>query len=269
MHLPVQQAKQLFLQRKAQLTHQLGLASQFKLLENSSNDAPLPQFMLLGSSNVGKSSLLAQLLAPSLRTATKTTNITKNTKPGKSKQAGVADLPFVSKKAGFTTTVNVYTVPKRLRLIDSPGYGWKSSTKHGDLVMKYLESQASVCKMAYILILATRGITELDSAACELLAQYGVPFSFVVTKADLLGAKLRNANYEETLYPQSPPENSESKFNEVLTNLGQESAQLCSDLGVPQTADLLVTSTKDGFGIDELRADMLMLSGLLENNVHI
>ena len=64
----------------------------------------LPEFALIGRSNVGKSTLLNRL-------------------------AEKRDLARVSDTPGFTKTLNFYTVNRRWRLVDLPGYGFAKTSQ--------------------------------------------------------------------------------------------------------------------------------------------
>lgn len=208
----IARARQLFQSNRSKLTDQFGLSEQIREPQK-----PLPEFLFLGSTNVGKSSLLTALMSPSAR-----------------KQPH-NDLPRISKRAGFTATMSVYTVGQLMRLCDTPGYGFKSTRGQGAVAAKYLEVRAPWVRNAYVLLHAKRGLGVQDAEVCQMLAHYGVPFKFVVTKADL-----------------HPDE-----------DIDTDIAKLCADLRAPPM-DTLYTSTKLRTGIDELRADLLLSSGILE-----
>src|SRR5437764_8051965 len=66
---------------------------------DSCPDESLPEFAFIGRSNVGKSSLLNML-------------------------SGTRGLARVSPTPGFTKLINFFTMNKRWRLVDLPGYGF-------------------------------------------------------------------------------------------------------------------------------------------------
>lgn len=215
-----QKAKHMFLQRAARLTDQFGLVDQI-----SPPRAVLPEFLFFGSTNVGKSSLLTALLNPESKA------------PGKKGTQPLKDLPRISKKAGFTETMSVYTVGNLLRLVDTPGYGFKSRSSQGDVATSYLDQRMDAIRQAYVLIHAKRGFGLQDEQVTTMLAQRGIPFDFVVTKCDL---------------------------NDSTDRIIEHGKQLCAKLRVPYSDAVFSTSQVKRQGVDELRGHILLCSGLLE-----
>lgn len=82
----------------------------------------LPEVAFLGRCNAGKSTLLNNL----------TTEFSNNK---------LTEYAKASKKAGFTKTINCFNIGKRLRIVDTPGYGVKSTPEQGELTMKYLRER--------------------------------------------------------------------------------------------------------------------------------
>jgi GTP-binding protein len=126
-------------------------------------DESLPEFAFIGRSNVGKSSLL-NLLA------------------GKDKLARVSPTP------GFTKLINFFTINKRWRLVDLPGYGYahvarENRAEFNQAVGDYLEHRPNLlCVFALI----DSGLTPqpIDLEFVEWLAIKEVPFVLVFTKTD-------------------------------------------------------------------------------------
>jgi len=214
----VDQSKHLFWSHRVRLADQFGLSEQI-----SAPTKLLPEFLFFGSTNVGKSSLLTMLMSPPRRHEKK--NSAKN------------DLPRISKRAGFTATMSIYTVGGLMRLCDTPGYGFKSTANQGDVATKYLDTRAEAIRNAYVLLQPKRGLSVQDAELCQVLNHYGLPFKFVITKSDL------GPNVEE-----------------IEKNI----RDLCLDLRVPPMDRTFITSTKYNTGVDELRADLLLSSGILE-----
>lgn len=107
------------------------------------------QVVIMGASNVGKSSFLNALF--------------KN------------KLAFTSKRPGHTKALNFFEGQSRLRLIDVPGYGFGSTTNQMELLGEYITARGSN-SAACLLIDARKGIKELDLVAFSLLLDHKLPF---------------------------------------------------------------------------------------------
>ncbi|KAG2147824.1 P-loop containing nucleoside triphosphate hydrolase protein [Suillus bovinus] len=106
----------------------------------------LPEVVVTGRANVGKSSLLNSVI-------------------------GRRDLLFTSKKAGRTQTLNFFRVgshPGRLIVVDSPGYGARGRPEWGDLFNHYLETRKQL-RRVFILISAAHGVCATDEAMLSSL----------------------------------------------------------------------------------------------------
>lgn len=124
--------------------------------------AGLPEFIFLGRSNVGKSSLLNSLV-------------------------GTKNLAFTSSKPGKTTLVNYFKISDAGWLIDVPGYGYALRSKadrarFGALIEALL---AKFTRGQIILLIDTKvGPTADDVAMRAFLAHFNLPVTIVLTKAD-------------------------------------------------------------------------------------
>lgn len=124
----------------------------------------LPEVTFLGKSNAGKSTLLNNL----------TTDLKNNSLNAFAK---------ASRKAGFTKTLNSFNIGNRIRLVDTPGYGYKSSLEQGDVTMQYLLNRRELVR-TFLLISGEQGIGDLDLQVIEFMHQNGIPFEVVFTKMD-------------------------------------------------------------------------------------
>ena len=126
-------------------------------------DSELPEIVLAGKSNVGKSSLINTLL---------------NRK----------SLAYVGKTPGKTRLLNFYEVNQKFMMVDVPGYGF-AQRSHGELVAfgKLMEEyfhereQLRVC----IQILDLRhGPSKDDLTMLDFVRANGIPVLVVATKQD-------------------------------------------------------------------------------------
>jgi GTP-binding protein len=140
---------------------------------DSCPDESLPEFALIGRSNVGKSSLLNML-------------------------AGEQGMARVSSTPGFTKLINIFTMNKCWRLVDLPGYGFaqgarKHRARFNKAAVVYLEHRTNLC-LVFALIesgLAPQGI---DLKFVEWLVRHAVPFVLVFTKTDKTSATTVQTN---------------------------------------------------------------------------
>ncbi|ODV77912.1 uncharacterized protein CANTADRAFT_35772, partial [Suhomyces tanzawaensis NRRL Y-17324] len=134
---------------------------------------PLPEVLLLGHTNVGKSSLINNLLLTKLESKSK---------------GAFTEHAYVSKRAGYTKTLNCFNVGNKFRLIDSPGYGEFADFEQGKFVLEYLEKRA-LLRRVFLLIDSTEGFREEDIQLVNHLIELGVPFEVVFTKVDVVVSK--------------------------------------------------------------------------------
>lgn len=135
----------------------------------------MPEFALIGRSNVGKSSLLNLL-------------------------TGKAELAKVSRTPGHTKMINFFVVNKSWRLVDLPGYGFaKVGKAHHDRffenISEYLGSRESL-RCVFVLIDSTLPPQRIDLEFVHWLMGVLVPFVLVFTKTDKVGATKVQTNIE-------------------------------------------------------------------------
>lgn len=124
-----------------------------------------PRIAMVGRSNVGKSSLLNELLG--------------------------AKLARTSSEPGKTRHLHFYAKPDLgVVFVDVPGYGYAKVSRDeiarfSDLIAQYFKRDASL-SLALWLIDARNGPTANDLEAAEFLRSSGVPFLVVLTKTDAL-----------------------------------------------------------------------------------
>lgn len=133
----------------------------------------LPEFMLVGRSNVGKSSFINTVL---------------NRK----------NIAHISGKPGKTQTLNFYNVNKSFYLVDVPGYGYASvnkkiQEKFGKMIEEYLEKRDELIRV-FMLIDFRHKPTEDDKLMYNFLKYYNIPVTVVATKVDKVGSSKMDKN---------------------------------------------------------------------------
>lgn len=123
----------------------------------------LPEFMLVGRSNVGKSSFI---------------NLMSNNKK----------LARISSTPGKTRNLNFYLFNKEFYFVDVPGYGYanvskKEQKKFGLMIEEYLEKREQL-KMTFMLVDARHKPSEDDLLMYKFLKYYNLPVTVIATKSD-------------------------------------------------------------------------------------
>jgi GTP-binding protein len=129
------------------------------------------EFLLLGRSNVGKSSFINSLIDRKSYART-------SSKPGK------------------TQTLNFYLVNKDFYLVDVPGYGYaavpdKTREKFGLMIEEYLKNRPNL-KHVFMLIDYRHKPSEDDLLMYKFLKYYNVPVTIIATKCDKIGKSLKS-----------------------------------------------------------------------------
>ena len=123
----------------------------------------LPEVLICGRSNVGKSSLINAL-----------TNHTR--------------LAFTSSKPGHTRLLNFFNIDNKFLLVDAPGYGYAKGgvdldSLFGEMMSSYIFDNEEL-KLILLLIDSRRELTENDKEIIALSKKEGIPYIAVVTKTD-------------------------------------------------------------------------------------
>ena len=125
----------------------------------------LPEVILCGRSNVGKSSFINSLF-------------------NRKKLAKISSTP------GKTRSINYYRVDDRFYLVDLPGYGYaRTSIKEreywGRMISEYLTKSAHIA-LAFHLIDSRHDPTELDKKLNSILREKVINYIVLLNKADKL-----------------------------------------------------------------------------------
>lgn len=133
----------------------------------------LPEFLLIGKSNVGKSSFI-------------------NTLVNRKNIARTSSVP------GKTQTLNFYLVNNEFYLVDAPGYGYAAVNKAqqkkiGLMIEEYLEKRSEL-KRVFLLIDFRLKPSENDLMMYNFLKYYNIPVTVVATKTDKVGTSKKDRN---------------------------------------------------------------------------
>ena len=144
----------------------------------------LPEFLLVGRSNAGKSSFI-------------------NTIINRKNYARTSATP------GKTQTINFYLVNEEFYLVDAPGYGYatlskKNQKKFGLMMEDYLTTRENL-KQVFMLIDFRHKLSKDDIMMFNYLKHYQIPVTIVATKIDKVGVtqhqKQRNMILNELELP--------------------------------------------------------------------
>ncbi len=122
-----------------------------------------PEFLIVGRSNVGKSSFINTLV---------------NRK----------NLARTSAKPGKTQTLNFYNIDNLCYLVDVPGYGYaavsnKKQEKFGLMIEEYIMNRPNL-KHVFLLVDYRHKPTDNDLIMYDFLKYYNLPVTVVCTKYD-------------------------------------------------------------------------------------
>ncbi len=150
----------------------------FKTLEQCPSRV-MPEHAFIGRSNVGKSSIINEVL---------------NRK----------HIAHTSSTPGKTQSLNFYEINENWRIVDLPGYGYakvskKERKKWQGMIASYLrDREFLVC--AFLLIDFSIAPQRIDMERAEWLAENQVPFHILFTKSDKIKPKLKEEQLQKFIY---------------------------------------------------------------------
>jgi GTP-binding protein len=152
-------------------TQFLSSAAHFKDLPEPS----LPEYAILGRSNVGKSSFINHVLEDK-------------------------SLARTSKRPGKTSLANLYRIDQSMIWVDLPGYGYAKvsadeKARWSKLISDYCLRRDSLRGILWLIDIRHIGIAA-DIEAAQWLSKIDVPIFVVLTKADKLTRKQRLDQFE-------------------------------------------------------------------------
>ncbi len=123
----------------------------------------LPEFVFIGRSNVGKSTLINTL-------------------------CGNKNLAKTSSTPGKTQSINYFISDDNYSIVDMPGYGYARISKEQKvywkkLIEKYFETNKNIF-MAFLLVDSRYDIMESDLMMGDYLLSLNIPTTIILTKTD-------------------------------------------------------------------------------------
>ena len=131
-----------------------------------------PEVLIVGKSNVGKSSLINAL-------------------------CNKKRLAFTSSKPGHTRLLNYYDVDGKFYMVDAPGYGYAKGGLDLDrlfasMMESYFDNNKEL-KLVLVLLDARREISQDDQEIIDFVKDSGYPYFVVITKIDKVNQKEKAA----------------------------------------------------------------------------
>lgn len=131
-----------------------------------------PEVLIVGKSNVGKSSLINAL-------------------------CNKKKIAFTSSKPGHTRLLNYYNIDNSFYLVDAPGYGYAKGGLDLDrlfanMMDSYFDNNQEL-KLVLVLLDARRELSQDDQEIINFIKESGYPFNLVITKMDKVNQKEKAA----------------------------------------------------------------------------
>ena len=162
----------------------------------------LPEIVLLGRSNVGKSSFINTLI----------------------QRKGLART---SSQPGKTQTMNFYKINDAFYFVDMPGYGYakvskKEREKWGVMIEEYLQKREN---MVLVLLVDSRHEpTEDDRLMYDWLTYYGLDPVIIATKADKISKVRQKKAVDNIFNTLRPRKRSDVILFSAATKMGKDEA---------------------------------------------
>jgi len=128
----------------------------------------LPEVLIVGKSNVGKSSLINAMCSRK-------------------------SLAFTSSKPGHTRLLNYYNIDNAFYLVDAPGYGYARGgvdldRLFGTMMDEYFTDNQYL-KLVLLLIDSRREFSENDLEILNYMIENKIPYFIVITKTDKINQR--------------------------------------------------------------------------------
>lgn len=159
------------------------------------------EFLLVGRSNVGKSSFINSLINRKSYARTSAT-------PGK------------------TETLNFYKINDAFYLVDAPGYGFAKvrnslKKKFGLIMENYLKTRNNL-QMVFLLIDFRHHVTKDDLLMYDYLKYYHIPVTIVCTKVDKVSKNKHEQNKKQLIKDLKLEDDKDIILFSNVTKLGRD-----------------------------------------------
>lgn len=163
----------------------------------------LPEIVLLGRSNVGKSSFINTLI----------------------QRKGLART---SSQPGKTQTMNFYKINDAFYFVDMPGYGYakvskKEREKWGVMIEEYLQKRENMV-LVLLLVDSRHEPTEDDRLMYDWLTYYGLDPVIIATKADKISKVRQKKAVDNIFNTLRPRKRSDVILFSAATKMGKDEA---------------------------------------------
>ena len=163
----------------------------------------LPEIVLLGRSNVGKSSFINTLI----------------------QRKGLART---SSQPGKTQTMNFYKINDAFYFVDMPGYGYakvskKEREKWGGMIEEYLQKRENMV-LVLLLVVSRHEPTEDDRLMYDWLTYYGLDPVIIATKADKISKVRQKKAVDNIFNTLRPRKRSDVILFSAATKMGKDEA---------------------------------------------
>lgn len=163
----------------------------------------LPEIVLLGRSNVGKSSFINTLI----------------------QRKGLART---SSQPGKTQTMNFYKINDAFYFVDMPGYGYakvskKEREKWGVMIEEYLQKRENMV-LVFLLVDSRHEPTEDDRLMYDWLTYYGLDPVIIATKADKISKVRQKKAVDNIFNTLRPRKRSDVILFSAATKMGKDEA---------------------------------------------
>ena len=164
----------------------------------------LPEYLLVGRSNVGKSSFINTIISRK-------------------------NYARTSSNPGKTQTINFYLVNNSFYLVDAPGYGYANLSKQkqkkfGLMMEDYLINRPNL-KQVFMLVDFRNKLSSDDVMMYNFLKHYKIPVTIVATKTDKVGITLQQKQRAQLLEDLELVVGDDFVMFSNVTKLGKEEIQ--------------------------------------------